>query len=161
MNPVQVARQVLELYWDYNIPVNIDKIAEDMGAKVNYLSTLHGGDDISGRFDIINGEAVCSVRNTDTLERQRFTLAHELGHFALNHGGGFRDNSASFNFYNYDQREVDANAFAGELLMPKIAVDYLIQKENMSDINQLAQSFQVSRPAMSYRLYKLGWSDKY
>ena len=164
MNAIEIARRILDLYWDYKIPVNIDMIAEKMGANVRYLSHLdfeESGNDISGRFDIMNGQAVCSIRNTDSPQRQRFTLAHELGHFALGHGGGFRDNSASFNLNNYDQREIDANAFAAEVLMPKRAIDYVIQEKNITDFMQLASLFNVSVPAMKYRLRNLGWIGNY
>lgn len=161
MTATEIARRILDLYWDYKIPVDIDMIAERMGATVKYLSQLEGGHDISGRFDIINGQAVCSIRDTDTLQRQRFTLAHELGHFALGHGGGFRDNSASFNLNNYDSREVAANAFAAELLMPKRAIDYVITEKNVVDFMELASLFNVSIPAMKYRLKNLGWISDY
>lgn len=161
MTVTETARRILELYWDYKIPVDIEMIANRMGAEINYQPVLAGGEDISGRFDIVNGQAICSVRDTDTPQRRRFTLAHELGHFALGHGGGFRDNLASFNSHNYDQREVDANTFAAELLMPKNAIDFAIQKKNINDFYELAQLFNVSVPAMQYRLKKLGWISNY
>ncbi|OOF36836.1 ImmA/IrrE family metallo-endopeptidase [Rodentibacter heidelbergensis] len=156
MSVKDTAQRVLDAFWDRNIPVNIDDIAQKMGVEVCYLPTLPGGEDISGRFDIVNGTPTCTVRSTDVLQRQRFTLAHELGHFALNHGGGFRDNSASFNIANYDQREVDANAFAAELVMPTVAINYAIDRLNIQSINELAELFNVSVPAMTYRLKNLG-----
>lgn len=156
MNVKETAQRILDIYWDRNIPVDIDDIARRMGVEVHYLPKLAGGDDISGRFDIVNGMPTCYIRDTDIEQRQRFTLAHELGHFALNHGGGFRDNSVSFNIYNYDQREVDANAFAAELLMPKMAIDYVIDKMKISLLSEFAQLFKVSVPAMRYRLKNLG-----
>lgn len=154
---MQTAQRILDVHWDRNIPINVDDIAQKMNVEVYYLPKLAGGDDISGRFDIVNGIPTCYIRNTDVEQRQRFTLAHELGHFVLNHGGGFRDNSASFNIYNYDQREIDANAFAAELLMPKLAIDYVIEKlKNIHSIDEFARLFNVSIPAMTYRLKNLG-----
>ncbi len=61
--------------------------------------------------------------------RQRFTIAHELGHFFLHRASStvfvdaapifFRDESSS----NGSQREeIEANAFAAELLMPEDAI---------------------------------------
>lgn len=158
MNVKETAQRILDVYWDRNVPVDIDRLAEKMGAEVHYLPILAGGNDISGRFDIVNGVPTCYVRSTDSEQRQRFTLAHELGHFALNHGGGFRDNSASFNIYNYDQREVDANTFAAELLMPRVAIDYVIDKMKLNSISEFANLFNVSLPAMTYRLKNLGIS---
>lgn len=153
---VNQAKRMLELYWDYQIPVDVDAIAEQVGVRVRYAPYLEGGRDISGRFDMINGQAICSVRTTDTETRQRFTLAHELGHFVLGHGGGFRDNEISLSGH-FDYREVEANAFAAELLMPKIAVDHLIEKENIKNVDELAEWFNVSSQAMHYRLLNLGW----
>lgn len=157
MSVTLTAERILDLYWDRSVPVNIDDIAQRMGAEVRYLPKLDGGDDISGRFDILNGRPICSVRSADPIVRQRFTLAHELGHYVLNHGGGFRDNAASFNVYNYDQREVDANKFAAEVLMPKLAIDYVIEKLGRDDVADLAQLFNVSQQAMRFRLKNLGW----
>lgn len=157
MSVTLTAERILDLYWDRSVPVNIDDIARKMGSEVHYLPKLEGGDDISGRFDILNGMPICSVRSTDPIVRQRFTLAHELGHYVLNHGGGFRDNAASFNVYNYDQREVDANKFAAEILMPKLAIDYVIEKLGRNDVADLAQLFNVSQQAMRFRLKNLGW----
>lgn len=161
MTVTETARRILELYWDYKIPVDIEMIANRMGAEINYQPVLAGGEDISGRFDIVNGQAICSVRDTDTPQRQRFTLAHELGHFALGHGGGFRDNLASFKLNHYDQREVDANTFAAEVLMPERLVDFVIQEKHITDFQQLADLFDVSLPAMKYRLKNLGWIGNY
>ena len=49
--------------------------------------------------------------------RVRFSVAHELGHYFLKHG------PVALSILNYRPRptyqEVDANAFASELLMPK------------------------------------------
>lgn len=75
----------------------------------------------------------------------------------MGHGGGFRDNAASFNMNNHDKREADANNFAVEILMPKKAVDYAIQEKNITDWHELAQLFDVSLPAMKYRLENLNW----
>ena len=55
------------------------------------------------------------------LERINFTLAHEFGHYLLH-----RDEKVKFecsdkdllNFYDYTQREIEANNFASQLLMP-------------------------------------------
>lgn len=157
MSVTLTAERILDLYWDRSVPVNIDDMAHRMGAEVRYLEYLDGGGDISGRFDIEDGKPICTVRSTDVPVRRRFTLAHELGHYVLNHGRGFRDNAASFNLSNYDQREIDANKFAAEILMPKLAINYVIEKLGRKDVEDLAQLFQVSRQAMTFRLKNLGW----
>lgn len=151
------AEWILEHYWDYKVPVDLDAIARKMGIGVRYEPVLEGGEDISGRYDIVNGLHICSVRNTDSKERQRFTLAHEIGHCVLEHGGGFRSNSASFNLDAPDPRNRAANRFALALLMPKVAVDHLIGKENIVKVQDLSALFSVTETAMKARLKDLSW----
>jgi Zn-dependent peptidase ImmA (M78 family)/predicted secreted protein len=54
------------------------------------------------------------------LHMQRFTAAHELGHFVLEHDGSF-DREIRFpgQTENRDLKEIAADAFAAEFLMPK------------------------------------------
>ncbi|HEY4248477.1 MAG TPA: ImmA/IrrE family metallo-endopeptidase [Lacunisphaera sp.] len=102
--------------------------------------------------------------------RQRFTIAHELGHFFLHAGDPvFVDQSfvmmrdtASSEGEKVEERE--ANLFAAELLMPaKLIVK---EVEDMDDIDivddgkigRLADKFGVSVQAMSFRLANLGVS---
>lgn len=66
------------------------------------------------------------------------------------------DNAASFNFYNLDKRETDANSFAIELIIPELAVNYAFDKRNINSIEELAKLFNVSASAMNYRLKQLG-----
>lgn len=66
------------------------------------------------------------------------------------------DNAASFNFYNLDKRETDANHFAIELIIPELAVNYAFDKQNINSIEDLAKLFNVSLSAMGYRLKQLG-----
>lgn len=148
---------ILQHYWDYKIPVDLDEMAQKMGICVRYEQNLEGGNDISGRYDIINGLHICSVRSTDNQKRQRFTLAHEIGHCVLKHGGGFRSNSASFNSDAPDPRERAANNFALALLIPKVAVDHLINKENIVKVQELSALFDVTKTAMKARLKQLSW----
>lgn len=166
------ATEVLRSHWNGRLPVDVKEIAGKLGVAIiereeygavtppEGIARKDTDDhyDISGRFDIVNGIPTATIRTTDALVRQRFTLAHELGHYILGHGGGFRDNAAAVvNFTNYNQAEIDANAFAAELLMPKLMVNHLIEAQNIRNIEALASKFFVSTAAMEYRLKKLGW----
>jgi Zn-dependent peptidase ImmA (M78 family) len=54
------------------------------------------------------------------LHMQRFTAAHELGHFVLEHEGSLdREVRLPGNTAGRDPREIEADAFAAEFLMPK------------------------------------------
>jgi Zn-dependent peptidase ImmA (M78 family)/transcriptional regulator with XRE-family HTH domain len=99
------------------------------------------------------------VNSDQPFERQRFSAAHELGHFLLKHPtteGGF----VSFLGRRFEPEEVDADTFAGELLIP---ADLL--KNRLKDVADraveeavllLARAFAVSFQAMTTRLVKLG-----
>src|SRR5919107_3057210 len=72
-----------------------------------------------------HGDAALLVVNGDqALPRQRFTLAHEYGHVACDH-----DLTTSIDTVDVlagrtrDPREVQANAFAAELLAPRAGVE--------------------------------------
>lgn len=69
------------------------------------------------------------VINSHSLQtRERFTLAHEIGHFVLNHEHYLRSESVierdlfitkeKSKIFNYERLEYQANAFAAELILP-------------------------------------------
>ena len=59
--------------------------------------------------------------------------------------------------------EIEANAYAAGLLMPDVLLDEYLEKhphldlETPADIKTLAEEFEVSRPALEYRLKNLGF----
>jgi len=139
-------------------------------AKANELGILVQADDIYSPM-LDSGESGMIIKDGDTIsiyysinesiERQRFTIAHELGHYASGHLVGnttmFRDSTKSYSRDNYDIQEYEANNYAAELLMPKYKVDFIIEQEGISDIREMAQIFKVSPTAMMIRLKNLGW----
>ncbi len=78
--------------------------------------------------------------------RQRFTVAHEIGHCLLGH----TCSSADYNFGSKNPHEVEANQFAAELLMPleKLKEDCRIG----IDAPELAKKYYVSEESMWWRL---------
>lgn len=93
-------------------------------------------------------------------ERQRFTLAHELGHFVLH-----RDSHTSFNcdkesiYTGADtlkQIEREADDFASNLLIPGDLLRQRItgKRINFHLLGELAKEFRVSLEAMCIRLIK-------
>ena len=57
----------------------------------------------------------------------------------------------------FDKTEKQAHQIAYELLMPEIAVNHLIMKENISDIDELTKWFLVEYDVMFKRLKQLNW----
>ncbi|KAA0096937.1 ImmA/IrrE family metallo-endopeptidase [Mycolicibacterium sp. P1-18] len=92
--------------------------------------------------------------------RQRFTCAHELGHYfaILNKGANApdtyvfkRDALASCGI---DNSEIYANQFAANLLMPESVVRDLVSQG--LDVIEVARELHVSVDAMSHRMRNLG-----
>jgi Zn-dependent peptidase ImmA (M78 family) len=153
--PVYQARAALDQFWDRQIPVNPKRIAEAAGARVleDWSMSDH---DLSGSFDIEYGIPTIRFNPNDAIVRQRFTIAHELGHMLLQHGRAMRDNARNYSSTTMQLRERDANTFAAELLMPKEVLDWLVFRENITDTQELARILNVSGAAMQYRLQNLG-----
>ena len=97
------------------------------------------------------------VNGSNQEVRQRFTIAHELGHYFSGHNDVYRDIYTS-NGYNQD--EILANNFAAELLMPKDKIEYYMDQLIIKDISHLARIFNVSKEALLIRLGKLGYGRR-
>ncbi|HSD08858.1 ImmA/IrrE family metallo-endopeptidase [Flavobacterium sp.] len=126
-------------------------------------------DDISGFLAINNGKVVISYNVNEGLERRRFTVAHELGHFFLHSKSQplFVDKPPKIMYRNNASstgevlKEREANAFAAAILMPQSLIiseiDKLIENDASEIISKLAKKFKVSEQAMSFRLSNLGY----
>ncbi len=157
------AQKVLDMYWNGYLPVDVLGIAEKMGFRL-----IDAVDDpaLSGYIELKGSVPFCSYNSQEPMTRQRFTIAHEIGHYALGHLHDdrnfldgkrmFRDTSSSFQL-GQNFQETQANQFAAELLMPANVVDWLIKEKNIKTIEALSENFNVSTTAMIYRLKKLGW----
>lgn len=90
---------------------------------------------------------------TDSEHRQRFTMAHELGHCCL-HGDSLRNGYVEYrtNFTIGEQKEIEASTFAGALLIPEHSLRNVINRLLKPSLNGLARIFNVSIPVMRKRL---------
>ncbi|MBQ3145844.1 MAG: ImmA/IrrE family metallo-endopeptidase [Clostridia bacterium] len=134
----------------YKIPVDILKIA-----KINDIEVYEGDLDkkISGaiRYDKENKKFAILLNKNDSAVRQRFTIAHELGHYFLHRNILENDEIHIDTMYRMpDEKEKEVDYFAGALLMNKILLEKMYE-ENTS-ITELAQIFKVSISAMTVRL---------
>lgn len=120
------------------------------------------------------GSSKIVVNRGESTVRQRFTLAHELGHLMLGHKGeSFRRlDSGEYKETFERMKEVAANKFAANLIMPEKLVISVLQnarkqlgyteKENFNDdeINKIialsAKNMKVSSLAFEYRLKNMG-----
>lgn len=119
-----------------------------------------------------NNRWYIGVNTQTSRRRQRFTIAHELGHLLLHEGRqiivdqavlrvDLRDDLSSM---GTDIEEIEANTFAAALLMPEPIVAHRVNELIRADgdiarddlIAELARAFDVSAEAMGYRLINLG-----
>ena len=96
------------------------------------------------------------VNGRQAVSRQRFTLAHEFGHYRMGHSSVV-DEQAAISGYVHDPREVSANAFAAEFLMPRKAVSAWGRANvdgpvTLEHVVLLAYEYGVSAQAARYAL---------
>jgi Zn-dependent peptidase ImmA (M78 family) len=148
-------------------PIPSRKVAEGLGIEVR---SSEFGEDVSGLLTLEGGTPTIGYDKRHPNVRQRFTIAHETGHYVLHKDQTelFIDKKYSSVFYRDNRsseaeytRELEANAFAAALLMP---IDMLREEISKRDfdlteedsLTSLARLFQVSRQAMAYRLANSG-----
>ncbi len=139
-----------------SIPVDVEGLALALGISVNrpFLP-----DNISGMIRKTGEDDYeISVNAQHSETRQRFTIAHELGHFVLHRsllGDGnvddcaYRSDGSVKNNRIGPREEQEANQFAANLLMPSEFVKKYKHKFSPED---LAAKFKVSKGAMRIRL---------
>jgi Zn-dependent peptidase ImmA (M78 family) len=109
-------------------------------------------------------QTVLWVNGTHPPARQRFTLAHELGHLRCAHDGTVPlETFKTLSGKPTDAREVQANAFAAELLAPAVAVtEYATGGDpGLDEILALAAAFGMSPIAALFRFNSLGLVPRY
>lgn len=113
----------------------------------------------SGYFRSKGGVYTIGINKKHHPKRQRFTLAHELGHFYLHKDktDSEFDDEVLYRIENSSSIEYAANEFAARLLIPQ---DRLEEKLNggMTDLKDLADFFEVSQEAMRYRVLSLNYN---
>jgi Zn-dependent peptidase ImmA (M78 family) len=168
----EVARAVQDLLARTDVTgpaIPVEEIARLAGAVISYQP--FDSDDISGLlYRSADAAPVIGVNSTNAKVRQRFTIAHELGHLQLHKGHSlilerqmhvnFRDATSAT---TSNQEEVEANQFAAELLMPRSFLEHALARvlagrplPDATIVARLANRFEVSRQAMEFRLASLG-----
>lgn len=147
------AADVLGLYWNNSMPVNPISIANAMGLRVYKNSSMEN----EGEFLFHDNIPTIVFKPSGRLERDRFTIAHELGHYCLGHGPRHRDTPTTLYHAPHEPLERAANKFAAELLMPPKIVEFAVRVSPLDTVKKIADYFQVSEIAMRIRLKELGY----
>ncbi len=156
---VYKAKEVVrELAIEEPAHILIEEIAFKRGAIVNE-DRMKGAD---GRLVVLGGQGLITVReNIPDQGRKRFVMAHELGHYELHREmvpliSCREDDFLKWNADN-QHLEVEANYFAGELLMPEDMFKKSVAGKALSAglFESLYKTFAVSLTAAAIRFTTL------
>ena len=149
--------EIIKRHWN-SAPVQVGTIARELGVPVFAVILPEG---ISGAIQRDGDGYKIVVNKAHAKTRQRFTVAHELGHYIYHHdllGKGVGDTLA---FRSDDSQlpnpsitivhERQANTFASNLLMPNHLINQL-KAQGMNTPEQLAAALEVSLEAMRIKL---------
>lgn len=150
-------------------PVNVDAVAKHLGIRIVSMKL---DDDVSGLLITKPNMASIVIREDDPPVRQRFSIAHEIGHFCLRHQFEPGEHVHVDRGHRISQRdrqsstgknvkEIEANQFAACLLMPSALIKATIEELGVDElydvhITTLASKFNVSEQAMTIRLSVMG-----
>ena len=114
-----IVKSVEYLLTKHNVtttPIDVEKIIESEGIRIRHTKTSH---DVFGAAIIKDGVRLITVKEMDCPQRQRFTLAHELGHMMLHAEQAINIDHKEIKFLRdidssrgTEWREVEANFFA-------------------------------------------------
>lgn len=174
MNRRDIEKEVAKLLSKHGIssvPIPVEKIAQAEGVPIVEM-TFNG--EISGALIRSKGSSGIAVNASHHPNRKRFTIAHELAHYLLDHKDEEEDHiDWKFTIIRRDGKsskasdgqEIDANAFAASLLMPAVLLRADLDDQvgfsgeaelSDSQIQSLAKKYLVSEMALRYRLANLG-----
>lgn len=139
------------------IPLDVTGVAKKLGIRIKHVS-LKG--DLSGIFykDEENNSWVMCINKNHHPNRQRYTIAHELGHFCLHrHFKHVFEDKIFFRGGKSSKVEWQANDFASAILMPEREFRNTVE-EDTRKIDEVAKKFRVSTLALRIRAKNLGMS---
>ena len=147
---------LLELGISEPTEIDLEAIAESCGATVCYVELTGCEASIIG----VGDRAFINVNKNAKKERQRFSIAHELGHWCVDRGTVASHASTSSTYiqkWSKNDPEVRANKFAAELLMPSFMLKPLIRSKEVSikTTKQISKDFNCSLTASAIRLVQL------
>lgn len=143
----------------------IEPLVTELGGKISFNNPA--GEEVQESIRVEpQGGFTIFLPAVTSARRDKFTIAHELGHLFLHFpfvqrqhpGQGMRatrwvDESNS----DLQRCEWEANWFAASFVMPK--ADFIAAYEKIKDVEQLADRFGVSQKAAEVRIKSLGLKE--
>ena len=149
--PKQLALKILKTLKLEEPPINIRTVIKYLSESRDITIELLAyslPDRVSGAHAKKGDKHIITYNRNHHPHRQRFTVAHELGHLLLEHVN-MQNNEE--NFTSTKPEETAANKFAAELLVPS---EFLKRDFNngVKDVKALANKYQVSEEMMWWRI---------
>lgn len=160
------AKKLLQQSDALALPVDLNQVIGHLGLSLNEKPLES---EYSGFLAVKEKTIVVNLNHPPV--RRRFTIAHEIGHYQLHRRS--EDIPVFIDRAVYHRKEsvagvdhlmeMQANAYAAGLLMPEALLDNYLEDhpaldlDKPADIKALAEEFEVSRPAMEFRLINLGF----
>lgn len=142
-------------------PVDLYKLTKKLRMDIHYITLPANCDGLTLELNPnpLNVKYIICVNKHKFKMRQRFTIAHEIGHIVLNHCDR-SPNAPLFKHFQITLKdnfefERDADIFASELLMPTPHLLKLIKIDKAKDIKRLSDFYQVSKQAMEIKLEEI------
>jgi Zn-dependent peptidase ImmA (M78 family) len=156
------AHSILQMTGIKEPPVDVNMVSDRLGFRV---IPFDFPDDTSAVLLIEGKVRSIGVNSRHGIVRQRFSVAHELGHYLSGHEDFSGEHHLKIEgrpIYEDPEyrQELEANEFAAELLMPRFILKKDVQEIGL-DITALAQKYKVSEQAMWIQLINLGFADEY
>lgn len=169
-DPESRAEETLARFNYKTPPIPVDKIAKGLGALIRFQPL---DEELSGMIYIKDGTPIIGVNALHHPNRQRFTLAHEIGHLVMHHDIISAEVHVDRDFpvlmrdatsaTGQVKRERDANRFAAALLVPRDLLEKELKAkpfdiDGHSPLDELAKTFRVSKQMIEFRITNLPFS---
>ena len=155
-----MARRLSELY-AIKVPFDLEELAKQFATLIYCDIPIPGVDGVTINLKVPGKQPTIIVNTSIPATRQRFTLAHELGHIIIPwHTGTIVDEIFTQGTLDrqYSILEEEANNFAAELLMPEAWVEslYSDNKDSLSELHRaVVNAANVSDQAAAIRLIQV------
>lgn len=135
---------------------SIEPIVSALGGKIDFLNIDDWVEEKSGTLEVYKDSKFTIYISSFTGPlRNRFTIAHELGHYFLHARAGKKSIRVERRAGCSDRLEWEANWFAAGFLMPESQFREMVVSYDR-DIDRIAAHFQVSNQAAATRMKDLG-----
>lgn len=157
---VSEVAESLARHTKYEVGSDLESLVTQLGGEIRYQDIWELESTESGSIEIhSDSKFVITLAAHTSRARDRFTIAHELGHYFLHYRlprvQGRNVGPMRAARYGGDRAEIEANWFAASFLMPEGRFKETFH-ETDGDLVELAAQFGVSLSAATVRAKSLG-----